>query len=66
MTDFSNSHLIEASRTLLPVSADEWYRRPVIKQGDTILNLPVLDLQTLSNIAYIDFFHYQSCETCFN
>ena len=58
MADLSHGHLIEATGTLLPVTADKRYSSPVIKQRDTILHLPVLDLQTLSNIAYIEFFHY--------
>ena len=55
--DFGHFDVIEAARTLLPVTADERDGAAIGKQFRAILHLPGLHAQQLSNILDVEFFH---------
>ena len=69
MPYLSDSHLIQAARPFLAVTAHERNRSSFLKKFGTILHLPLLHLKEPSNMLYVYILHpdyNQSCDTCFS
>ena len=61
MPDLSHFHIIQSSRLLLTIAADERYGRTFLEKSGAILHLPLLHTKPSGYVLYIDFLHdYQS------